>query len=325
MSKCLVGIGANLGDRAQTIRKAMRRLAEHPATVAIATSGTHETSPVGGPVGQPDFLNATARFETSLDPVALLDLLQQIEQDCGRQRGEHWAARTLDLDLLLYDAQVITSQRLAVPHPRMSFRRFVLQPAAEVAAEMIHARMGWTVRQLLDHLDVSTNYLAIGGGNSELRRRLAQEIVAGLGARYLRDAAPGSRPLARQTAPLGLESLQTQARVLAAASWPGNIQLAVSDFWLDGWSLAAEVTSHDRAVSEAWLALRGDVVSPRLTVLIDSNDEYGDDEYGDDEAIRNQAIRDYAARPTLGPVLVVPADDWPKTVAETIAACQAMQ
>jgi 2-amino-4-hydroxy-6-hydroxymethyldihydropteridine diphosphokinase len=321
MSTCLVGIGANLGNRADTIRTAAGQLADHVAIESIALSGNFETTPVGGSVPQPDFLNAAVRLETSLDPSTLLDLLHQIEQRCGRQRGEHWSARTLDLDLLLYDQRVIASDRLTVPHPRMVFRRFVLQPAAEVAADLVHARMGWSVRQLLDHLDASAYYLAIGGGDPRLRQRLAETVAAELDARLLHD--PERSSLAAAAGPIAtptLESLQAQAHTLAQARWPGNTQLAISDFWFDSWSLGAQASGlgqtsgGGQAVGEAWQTLRSDVVTPRLTLLLDDN-------RGSD----NETIRQYAAQPTLGPVLLVPTNDWPWAIAETIAACQAMQ
>jgi hypothetical protein len=182
--------------------------------------------------------------------------------------------------------------------------------------------MSWSVRQLLNHLGTSALYLAIGGGDPPLRQRLAEEVATELDARYIHDPARRSRSAAAgPTATLALESLQAQAHTLDLASWPGNSQLAVSDFWFDGWSLGAHAIGQigsggqARFVSEAWQALRGDVVTPRLTVLLDSDDLGGDIE----------AVRRYAARPTLGPVLIVPADDWPRAVAETIAACQAMQ
>ena len=97
--------------------------------------------PIGGPAGQEPFLNAAALLETSLPPAELLARLQRIELHLGRTRETRWAARTLDLDLLLYDNLVLNTPYLTLPHPRMAFRRFVLEPAAEVAPEMAHPRL----------------------------------------------------------------------------------------------------------------------------------------------------------------------------------------
>ena len=95
---------------------------------------------VGGPAGQRAFLNAAARLETSLPPAELLARLQRIEWHLGRTGAKtRWAARTLDLDLLLYDDLVLSTPYLTLPHPRMAFRRFVLEAAAEVAPEMATA------------------------------------------------------------------------------------------------------------------------------------------------------------------------------------------
>ena len=91
---------------------------------------------VGGPPDQGEFLNAAAVMETSITPLRFLEQLQRIESRHGRQRAERWAARTLDIDLLLYGDEVIETPMLTVPHPRMSFRRFVLEPAAEIAPRM---------------------------------------------------------------------------------------------------------------------------------------------------------------------------------------------
>ncbi|MBR3218317.1 MAG: 2-amino-4-hydroxy-6-hydroxymethyldihydropteridine diphosphokinase, partial [Thermoguttaceae bacterium] len=102
---------------------------------------------------QGDFLNAVGVLQTCLEPLPLLDLLLEIEQRFGRVRLVHWGPRTLDLDLLLYDDKVISAERLTVPHPLMSQRRFVLEPAAEVAADWVHPTLGKTIRELLARLD----------------------------------------------------------------------------------------------------------------------------------------------------------------------------
>jgi 2-amino-4-hydroxy-6-hydroxymethyldihydropteridine diphosphokinase len=95
-----------------------------------------------GPPGQPDYVNAVAMLKTSLDAYALLDRLQALEQRHGRQRGERWGARTLDLDLLLYGHDSIDSPRLQVPHPQMLQRAFVLVPLFELAPDVVLPGLG---------------------------------------------------------------------------------------------------------------------------------------------------------------------------------------
>ena len=103
------------------------------------------------------------RYCTLPFPQALLAEFQKVEADLGRQRNEHWGPRTIDLDLLLYDDLTLADPDLVVPHPRMAWRRFVLEPAAEVAPEMLHPGTGWTIARLLDHLNQTPWYLAIAG------------------------------------------------------------------------------------------------------------------------------------------------------------------
>lgn len=128
-----IGLGANLGDAAGTLRAALAALAATPGIGAVQASRLYRT-PAWGRVDQPDFLNACARLDTTLAPLELLDRLQAIERDHGRVRApdSHWGPRTLDLDLLLYGSGCIDHPRLQVPHPFMHLRAFVLVPLAEL-------------------------------------------------------------------------------------------------------------------------------------------------------------------------------------------------
>ena len=136
------------------------RLVAQPQIAVAAVSCWRETAPVGGPPGQPPFLNGALLAETSLAPHDLLAALQQIENDLGRRRAERWGPRTIDLDLLLYDELVLDTPSLTLPHPRMAWRRFVLEPAAEVAGAMLHPTIGWTIARLLEHLNTARPYVA---------------------------------------------------------------------------------------------------------------------------------------------------------------------
>jgi len=126
MTRAYVGVGANLGDREATIRAALAAL---PGVVAV--SALRETDPVGI-VEQPLFLNGAAALETELAARELLETLLAVERELGRERGERWGPRTIDLDLLLYGDETIDVPGLEVPHPRLAERAFVLEPLLEL-------------------------------------------------------------------------------------------------------------------------------------------------------------------------------------------------
>jgi 2-amino-4-hydroxy-6-hydroxymethyldihydropteridine diphosphokinase len=149
-----IALGSNLGGRKARLREALNALSSHAQIRVEAVSSFYETAPVGGPAGQPMYLNAAARLQTSLKPHELLDVMLQIELALGRDRapGERNGPRTIDLDLLLYEDLALDEPGLTLPHPRMHERVFVLQPLAEVAPHAPHQRLKKTVRELLDEL-----------------------------------------------------------------------------------------------------------------------------------------------------------------------------
>ena len=151
MARALIALGSNLGDRTATLNAAAAAIAVLPQSRLLAKSSWIESAPVGGPP-QPAYLNGAVLIETSLDPFDLFERLRQIEDCHGRVRTVRWGPRTLDLDLLLYGQDVIDTERLTVPHPRMASRRFVLEPAAQIAADMVHPAIGITIGELLAQL-----------------------------------------------------------------------------------------------------------------------------------------------------------------------------
>jgi 2-amino-4-hydroxy-6-hydroxymethyldihydropteridine diphosphokinase len=149
MARAAIALGANLGDRSTALDAALTALGSSRGVRVLEISSYHETAPVGGPPGQPPYLNAAATLETDLAPEPLLQLLLAIEQQFGRTRGIPDAPRTLDLDLLLYDDQVRPGPDPVVPHPRMHDREFVLGPLAEVVPDAVHPTTGLRIRDLL--------------------------------------------------------------------------------------------------------------------------------------------------------------------------------
>jgi 2-amino-4-hydroxy-6-hydroxymethyldihydropteridine diphosphokinase len=152
-SIALIGLGSNLGDRGAMLEGAIAALAATPGVCVSRVSSFRDTEPVGGPPGQGPYLNAAAALETTLDPFELLRVLRAIEARFGRVRTVRWGERALDLDLLLFDDRIIRTLELTVPHPRLAGRRFVLEPLAEVAPEVVEPVTGRTVSELLRGLD----------------------------------------------------------------------------------------------------------------------------------------------------------------------------
>jgi 2-amino-4-hydroxy-6-hydroxymethyldihydropteridine diphosphokinase len=131
MPLAYVGLGANLGDRETTLRRAIGLLSADVEVDVVAVSTLRETDPVGV-VDQPRFLNGAVAVETTLEPRELLETLLRIERELGRVRRERWGPRTVDLDLLLYGNEIVDEPGLRVPHPRLHERRFALEPLAEL-------------------------------------------------------------------------------------------------------------------------------------------------------------------------------------------------
>lgn len=131
-----MSLGANLGERGETIREALRRLALTEKVELLQVAPFYETAP-WGKTDQPGFINTCAEVRTSLEPLAFLHLCQQIEKDLGRVRHEHWGARTIDIDLLLIEGVESDTEELRLPHPYLTERAFVLVPLADIAPELM--------------------------------------------------------------------------------------------------------------------------------------------------------------------------------------------
>lgn len=146
MTQCLIALGGNINASEAVFREAMKRL-ERPGLVVERLSRPFVTRPVGSAAGE-EYVNAAAVLECSFAPTLLLKALHEVEDGFGRERTIHWGPRTLDLDLCLYGNEVIESESLVVPHPAMWYRRFVLDPAVEVAGSMRHPILMQTMDEL---------------------------------------------------------------------------------------------------------------------------------------------------------------------------------
>jgi 2-amino-4-hydroxy-6-hydroxymethyldihydropteridine diphosphokinase len=152
VTRAYVGLGANLGDRESTIRRALALLGERPGVEIVLVSTFRETAPVGF-LDQPPFLNGAAMLETTLDPEGLLAELLAVELELGRERsGPRYGPRTIDLDLLVYGEKIVDRPGLRVPHPRLHERSFALEPLAEIDPELVIPGRG-TVTEALARLD----------------------------------------------------------------------------------------------------------------------------------------------------------------------------
>lgn len=223
MPDALIGLGSNLGQRKQTLDRAVELLAATNGIANLRTSTWHESAPVGGPSGQSAFLNGAVRLETSLSAEALLDRLQAIENELGRVRDERWGPRSIDLDLLLYAGAIIHTPRLVVPHPRMAFRRFALEAAAEIAGDMPHPEIGLTVAELFRHLQTAEPYVAITGPAPADSRRLAQSAAASAGWQMLEFQGAGDI-----FAPSGSPSLNPERSIEFLHRWTESLAVGLA-------------------------------------------------------------------------------------------------
>ncbi|WLH78541.1 2-amino-4-hydroxy-6-hydroxymethyldihydropteridine diphosphokinase [Pseudomonas sp. FP2335] len=147
MERIYIGLGSNLAAPDQQLRSAIEALALLPCTTLVGVSAFYQSDSLLP--GQPRYTNAVAALDSDLAPLALLDALQAIENDQGRERLERWGPRTLDLDILLFGDRLIDEPRLKVPHYQMHLRPFVLYPLAELAPSTLQLSDG---RQLSDLL-----------------------------------------------------------------------------------------------------------------------------------------------------------------------------
>jgi 2-amino-4-hydroxy-6-hydroxymethyldihydropteridine diphosphokinase len=156
MKTAYIGIGSNLGEKLENCKQAINLMGQMPDSNVTAQANYYLSEPVGV-TGQDWYLNTVISIATDLSPHDLLEKLLKIERSLGRVRLKKWEARIIDLDLLLFDLDIIKSERLSVPHPLMHQRRFVLKPMIDLSPELKHPILNKTMAELLDDLKQDTH------------------------------------------------------------------------------------------------------------------------------------------------------------------------
>lgn len=177
-SEALIAFGANQGDCESALSKTVQLLEEEPAILELKCSRAVRTKAVTGStdveVSQNEYLNAAIRVLMTLSPDELHQKMISIEKQLGREREHRWGPRTIDLDLLLVGDFTLRRDDLTIPHPRMSFRRFVLQPALDIAANMVHPESGMTIQQLVNHLDATEPIIVLATNEGEFAQLISE-------------------------------------------------------------------------------------------------------------------------------------------------------
>jgi 2-amino-4-hydroxy-6-hydroxymethyldihydropteridine diphosphokinase len=146
MSRIFLSVGGNLGDRLENFNLTLVNISKCIGSIKKQSS-IYETK-AWGKENQPDYLNMALEVETTLMPEELLKKTQQIEINLGRERHEIWGARTIDIDILFYDDEIIDSENLKIPHPLINIRKFVLLPMLEIAADFIHPVLKQNIKSI---------------------------------------------------------------------------------------------------------------------------------------------------------------------------------
>jgi len=284
VARCLIGCGANIGARREQLDQAIDMLRFMPGIQLTHVSQFLETRPVGGPPGQPPYLNAACLIETTFEPIEVLDMLLAIENTLQRSRETRWGPRTIDLDLLIYDDCILKTERLQVPHPRMTTRRVVLEPAVEIAANLKHPVSRCSIRELLENISQRHLHVAVvgvpGSGAPELANAVADVTLSRL------IHAPAPLPIAgwgalskkqvstkEPTEQLLLLS-QKYADPLLKANWPDGPHGTVTDYWIESIRLAAENNSAidtNKQFENAFASISQKTVTPHVVLLLNVN------------------------------------------------------
>ncbi|MDP6676041.1 MAG: 2-amino-4-hydroxy-6-hydroxymethyldihydropteridine diphosphokinase [Pirellulales bacterium] len=284
-ANCLIGCGANEGARREQLNQAIDMLRFMPGVRLVDVSQFLETLPVGGPPGQSPYLNAACLIETTFKPAEVLDMLLAVENTLHRSRETRWGPRTIDLDLLLYDDCVLKTECLQVPHPRMTTRRFVLEPAAAIAADLKHPVAGCTIRELLENISERHLHVAVVGVPGSGAPEIADAVADVTLSRLIH--APAPLPLNFFRAPNGEQSAikeepvdqllllsQKYAAPLLKANWPVDPHGTVTDYWIESIRLAAQtnsVSDTNKQFENAFATISQETVVPNVILLLNVN------------------------------------------------------
>jgi 2-amino-4-hydroxy-6-hydroxymethyldihydropteridine diphosphokinase len=342
MARALIALGSNLGDRGEILRESLAHLAAESEIRPIAVSPWLETAPIGGPAGQPNFLNGAALVETTLAPEVLLQRMGQIENRLGRTRETRWGARTLDLDLLLFEQVICNTPALELPHPRMAVRRFVLEPAAAIAGSMRHPVIGWTVDRLFEHLRFAVPYVALIGLPAAGKTRLAIDGANAVGCDRLTFDSAAATGSDRSGSPLEVEIEFVRARgeLLACSQWGVERPWLISDFWLEqslAYGRTSLSTADQQALEEHVAAASNRVVSPKLLVHLETpaahveSEDHGSLNRERDPAGQRQLellaaeLSRMVNQPGVGPVLRFATQDISAVASDLVASLHSMR
>lgn len=344
MVEVLLGLGSNLDDRAASLTSAVERLRQYPDIDVVRVSGWRETRAVGGPPDQSAFLNGAALVETSLAPTALLAELQRIENELGRVRKQHWGPRTIDLDVLLYGLKRVKTPELSIPHPRMAWRRFVLETAAEIAPQKRHPILRWTVQQLWERLQLKPLYLAISSFRNWSTPELAGKVAEMRGGRALHASIPEwarksrSEQIDAEAQRMLQECQRTLIESLNNAYREPSHDLLVSSYWIEDFvpNRATGITSPERMVETQEFS--DEPPQPTLVALIDPQDATEEEQWlrrslkqddivalGEFNALMRERLYRRALRPWGVPIVTIASNEMDRQCAELVAAIDEMQ
>ena len=329
MARCLIGCGSNLGRRREQLDRAIELVRFMPGVTLVGVSRYRETVPVGGPPGQDAFLNGACLIETDLPPQDVLSMLAAVENTLHRSREERWGPRTVDLDLLLYDDVVLETDCLTLPHPRMSTRRFVLEPCVEIAGDALHPLAACTLDEMLASISSPRPHVAVVG----VPAAPAADVARAVSESSLGCLVAVPRPLPEATAPTNIwcSTLAEWCAALEEADCDEGAHGIVTDFWLETLLVAARdaLDDEERARFEGhFTKVVAKATAPQAVLLLVAS---AASLAGDPSQARLQekliaAVRDPEYRSPLKAkaVVMIDASNASRATADALAAVEAM-